>query len=106
TARVEIEKEAAAAVQDAAENTTVPIARQLRHIAGELDAEALQKTMRKSDHVPCWRAETELALATRCLILGDDAGAKEHLRILLEAGALFTPEDEVAWGALRFLDKK
>ncbi len=104
--RIETEKEARELVEVAPENTTVPLARQFRHIAGDLAADELQKTMRKSDHVPRWRAETELALATRCLIVGDDDGAKNHLRILLDAGALFTQEDEVAWGALRHLEKK
>lgn len=103
-ARTEIEKAARAAVEEAAENTTVPIARQFRHVAGDLDGDELQKTMRKSDHVPRWRAETELALATRCLLVADEEGAKKHLRILLDAGALFTAEDEIAWAALEKLE--
>src|SRR5581483_9540098 len=103
--RTETEKAAREAVEAAPENTTVPIARQFRHIAGDLSADELQKTMRKTDHVPRWRAETELALATRCLLVADRDGAKAHLKTLLEAGALFTPEDELAWGALRLLSK-
>jgi hypothetical protein len=99
--RVETEKAAREAVEGAPESMT--LARQFRHIAGDLSAADLQATMPKSAHVPRWRAETELALATRCLIVADKPGAREHLENVLRASCLFSIEDEVAWGALRSL---
>jgi hypothetical protein len=104
--RVETEKAAREAVERDREDSSVPLVRQFRHIAGDISADDLQRTMPRSAHVPRWRAETELALATRCLILADRDGAKEHLQRLLDAGALFTEDDEIAWGALRELERK
>jgi len=103
--RLQTEKEASEAVVEAPDNTTVTVAREFRHISGDLPADELQKTMPRSAHSPRWRAETELALATRCLLLADKAGAIAHLEELLKAAAIFTTEDEVAWGALEALKK-
>jgi tetratricopeptide (TPR) repeat protein len=104
--RLDVEKAAHDAVDAAPDNTTFTLARQFRHISGDLPAEELQATMPKSAHLPSWRASTELALATRCLLLDDRAGAERHLGILLDAGAIFSVDDEIAWGALKVLKSR
>ncbi|HZV02751.1 MAG TPA: hypothetical protein VFF73_38945 [Planctomycetota bacterium] len=104
--RLEVERAAHDAVDAAPDNTTFVYARQFRHLAGDLSAEELQATMPRSAHLPAWRASTELALATRCLLLDDRAGAELHLDSLLHAGAIFSVEDEIAWGALKVLKSR
>jgi TPR repeat protein len=99
--RVESEKAAHEAVEGAPEN--FPPARQLRHLAGDLSADDLEKTMPVAAHVPRWRAETELALATRALLTADRALAKKHLEICVATHAFTQPEDDLAWAALRAL---
>ena len=98
-ARAVTEEEARAPVADVSRSTTAPLARQFLHIAGELPAEELAKEMPVSAHVPRWRSETELALATRCLLLGDRDGARGHLKNVVDALALFSVDYEVAFGA-------
>lgn len=100
-ARADAETAARACVEGAPPNE--PSARQLRHVAGDLPAEDLQATMPKSALLPRWRAETELALATRCLLLGERDKALEHLQACRDAEAVTQPEDGLAWAALRKL---
>jgi TPR repeat protein len=98
-ARAAAEEKARSAVEGAPENLAA--ARQLRHIAGDLTAADLQATMPKSATLARWRAETELALATRALLLGNRDEARAHLEACAGAQAITQPEGELAWGALR-----